>query len=1405
MKTVCAAFLLLIQTQQCLASDDSPFQLTNKASGFCLVKTNNLCNDIRWTTGDRLLVPQRKKCLGAQGKSVGSDVTLYDCDETSELQKWECKNETVLALKDQELYVQLTADNTAILSRTVGPKSHLTISGTPSGACTRTYREIFSIGGNAAGMPCMFPFQYRDQWYTDCTTTDTGNLWCAVETRYQSERWGFCPVTSKADWNVHPITGAYYQLNILSALTWSQAETSCRQQGASLLSFTDPHEQAYVTALLGTGGAKLWIGLVLDPELGWKWSNGRPYSYMKWDTGHPLPDPGQNCAIIEPAVRYSWQSSLCSKKLGYICYSKAAEQQPTQAAETGFCSSPWIPYNGHCFYLNRTEKTWSDAQRDCRSRGGDLVTVRNVEDQSFVISQLGYTSTDELWIGLNDRKTEGLFEWSDHSTVGFTSWEFGKPAVSTDVKDCILIRGENGNWADRVCAERHGFICMKQSATRRTGHEVELDVGCKPGWRRHGSYCFLIGTQAKTFDEAKDNCKSSDSYLADVSNRVDNAFLISLVGMRPETHFWLGLSNQKNGRTFVWTNTNTVRFTHWNANMPGHRQGCAAMRTGTSAGLWDLLPCTNREKYICKHLAEGAVVTPVPPVLTTPSRCPPDWTPLETRNYCVKLFKLSRSSRTQARTWHAAEDYCTAIGGDLLSIHSQAELQLLAGLRYRMNPVWIGLRASDSGSGYVWSDGSPLQYQHWSVDEPNNKRNVEFCVELVMDNIFSTRGSWKVVHCEKDLAWLCQVQTGVTLKPAPDPLPPAFNMTSNGWIEWNGNQYYLLRTLMVMAEARDFCKTQHGDLVTLNSEAENIFLWKLLLRQMYGSFWIGLTVDLDGTYEWIDGSPAAFEWWDDGQPNFQNNDENCAIITLSLGLWKTSSCGLQNSVICKRNSTRSTRATVQPTVLRKGGCPPNWKRLNSKCYMIINKEKKTWEEARTHCRAMGGNLASILSQDEQVFLTGMLIKAPTTDLWIGLNCRKNQQHYWTDGQPKKFYNWNTEGNFHIRHDKTRECIVLTSNPEYLGSWTKEYCNKTNGYVCLRSVDPSFPDTTTAPSTDYVKIGNDSVRAVSEKMTWYNARKHCQSEGASLASVRNSWSKAYIELIALNGPVWIGLNTRETGGYFRYMEGWHLTIINWDVSEPTNLPCVYVNAKGKWKTTNCDMEKASVCMKTTDVPPTESSEYPGLCPDGPDMSTLDQLRLRYSFTWVSFKANCYLILPDRLSWPDASAKCATHGGTLVSIEDPSEQAFIYSYIQVFRESLGNFWIGLYITHKGQLRWLDKAVVDYTNWEDGQPSSFRARYTVIRAWTGKWVSSNSRYAAICKAPKVLLQAPPTTENPTVKPETNSGTLLPVVLVICVTALLIVIIVVLFKRSGRSFPVPRMSNAFHNPLFSAHRGQS
>lgn len=51
-------------------------------------------------------------------------------------------------------------------------------------------------------------------------------------------------------------------------------------------------------------------------------------------------------------------------------------------------------------------------------------------------------STDQLWIGLNARKMAQLFDWSDHSTVRFTSWASRHPSVTVNDNNCVLIRGE---------------------------------------------------------------------------------------------------------------------------------------------------------------------------------------------------------------------------------------------------------------------------------------------------------------------------------------------------------------------------------------------------------------------------------------------------------------------------------------------------------------------------------------------------------------------------------------------------------------------------------------------------------------------------------------------------------------------------------------------------------------------------------------------------------------------------------------------------------------------------------------------------------------------------------------------------------------------------------------------------
>lgn len=60
-----------------------------------------------------------------------------------------------------------------------------------------------------------------------------------------------------------------------------------------------------------------------------------------------------------------------------------------------------------------------------------------------------------------------------------------------------------------------------------------------------------------------------------------------------------------------------------------------------------------------------------------------------------------------------------------------------------------------------------------------------------------------------------------------------YNTTADGWIEWRGYQYYINKLSMTAEDARHFCQQRHGDLVSLSTKDENVFLWKQVVM-----FWL---------------------------------------------------------------------------------------------------------------------------------------------------------------------------------------------------------------------------------------------------------------------------------------------------------------------------------------------------------------------------------------------------------------------------------------------------------------------------------------------------------------------------------------------------------------------------------------
>merc|ERR1712227_304813 len=138
---------------------------------------------------------------------------------------------------------------------------------------------------------------------------------------------------------------------VKEAVSWVEAEQSCRSRGAHLASITNETLQQNIVEYIqnqNTSDKDIWIGLTdIDDEGEWVWvKDGEPMNYSNWMTGEPSDScRGEDCVILKFGHGYKWGDRVChsnSQKHYHLCeierrseYSTTATTviQPTAARE----------------------------------------------------------------------------------------------------------------------------------------------------------------------------------------------------------------------------------------------------------------------------------------------------------------------------------------------------------------------------------------------------------------------------------------------------------------------------------------------------------------------------------------------------------------------------------------------------------------------------------------------------------------------------------------------------------------------------------------------------------------------------------------------------------------------------------------------------------------------------------------------------------------------------------------------------------------------------------------------------------------------------------------------------------------------------------------------------------------
>uniref|UniRef100_A0A8C5M5H0 C-type lectin domain family 3 member B n=1 Tax=Leptobrachium leishanense TaxID=445787 RepID=A0A8C5M5H0_9ANUR len=118
-----------------------------------------------------------------------------------------------------------------------------------------------------------------------------------------------------------------------------------------------------------------------------------------------------------------------------------------------------------CFLSFSESKTYHQASDACISQGGTLSTPSSGDENDslydYVHKSIGQDS--EIWIGINDMTTEGIWVDMTGSSISFKNWETAitKQPDGGKHENCASLSAVAiGKWSDKNCKTELPFVCQ---------------------------------------------------------------------------------------------------------------------------------------------------------------------------------------------------------------------------------------------------------------------------------------------------------------------------------------------------------------------------------------------------------------------------------------------------------------------------------------------------------------------------------------------------------------------------------------------------------------------------------------------------------------------------------------------------------------------------------------------------------------------------------------------------------------------------------------------------------------------------------------------------------------------------------------------------------------------------------
>lgn len=350
-------------------------------------------------------------------------------------------------------------------------------------------------------------------------------------------------------------------------LTWANAIKDCRDKQSHLLRVETLDEYTFIrkgiqlfpsddywTALNNLGS----VGAAGNASTAYMWGDDEyPLASVvqnNWDR-EPNNNNRFNCAMM--SIQATLSMGDCNERHAYICQ---------MAKPSAGCQQNWyVSFGGDtCFFFSNASdwgstKSWEDARKACDGMGSHLVTISTSDVQNFLAeyAPTTYYGRQQFWTGLNDRATEGSFQWVDgtqYTANAFAGQWRQEPNNLAGTEHCgAMLPG--GKWNDADCTDTKNYICRQPLPN---ANSMAMNLGCG-SWTRAGRSCISIyNSPLRNWTDARAFCQRQGGDLLKFDTETDSDWIRmqavnGYVLKGSSAGFWIGLNDQAQENTFVWT------------------------------------------------------------------------------------------------------------------------------------------------------------------------------------------------------------------------------------------------------------------------------------------------------------------------------------------------------------------------------------------------------------------------------------------------------------------------------------------------------------------------------------------------------------------------------------------------------------------------------------------------------------------------------------------------------------------------------------------------------------------------------------------------------------------------------------------------------------------------------------